>query len=233
MKGKDGKVVMSDHEKELLEKRRKFAQLILDGMSIAEAGRIAGFSQDYIIKAKKNFEEPQIRAGKSKTDKDAIKAQQLVDDYFASCTVEYMTDENGNQMLDSKKCPIVKSWKKPTVTGLALALGFATRESFRQAMLSANGRYALVLTRAYSRIEEAHEENLYNPGSTGSIFALKNIAGWTDKQEVKQDIVADVSTKIEKLDESLEKRIRSVSAQVLDADSRPAFEDENAEDNER
>lgn len=206
---------MSEHDKALLKKRREFAQLILDGKSIAQAARIVKLSPDYARQIKKGLENPERTGGRSsKTTEDADRAQIAVDKYFASCEPEYWKDEKGGTMLDSKKHPIIKSWQHPTVAGLAMAVGYATRESFMQATMG-DTEYSRVLMRARFKIEQAHEDNLYNPGSAGSIFALKNIAGWTDKQEVKQDIVANVSTKLEKLDDALTNRIRAVSKQVL------------------
>ena len=73
--------------------------------------------------------------------------------------------------------------KQPlTVTGLALALGYSSRQSLDQAA-ERPGFYDLVKM-AKTRVEAAYERNLHAANAVGSIFALKNF-GWKDKQEIE------------------------------------------------
>ena len=67
-----------------------------------------------------------------------------------------------------------------TVTGLALALGFTTR----QALLNYEDKEEFVdaVKSAKLRIEQAYEKSLRKNGRAGDIFGLKNF-GWRDKQE--------------------------------------------------
>lgn len=72
---------------------------------------------------------------------------------------------------------------KPTITGLALYMGFASRQSFYD--YEKSGEFSYTIKRARLRIENKYEEALHGTSPTGAIFALKNF-GWTDKQEIEQ-----------------------------------------------
>lgn len=72
---------------------------------------------------------------------------------------------------------------KPTVTGLALFLGFASKQSLYD--YQENEQFSYPIKKALTKIEQAHEKNLFGTTVTGSIFALKNM-GWKDK--VEQDL---------------------------------------------
>lgn len=78
----------------------------------------------------------------------------------------------------------------PTWTGLAIYLGFESRQSL-QDYKSKEG-FSYPIKKALLRIEEIYERNLFSKNPAGSIFALKNF-GWKDKQEL------DVNQKITKL----------------------------------
>ena len=67
-----------------------------------------------------------------------------------------------------------------TITGLSLALGFESRQSFYDYEKQSEFSYAV--KRARQRIENVYESRLHENNPTGAIFALKNM-GWRDKQE--------------------------------------------------
>lgn len=74
-----------------------------------------------------------------------------------------------------------ESTKKVTVTGLALHLGFNSRQS----LINNEGyseEFLDAIKRAKTRVEMYYEEHLVESNAAGSIFALKNF-GWRDKQE--------------------------------------------------
>lgn len=73
--------------------------------------------------------------------------------------------------------------KKWTITGLALSLGFESRQSFYD--YEEKGEYSYIIKRARLHVEMSYEEKLSDNGCTGAIFALKNM-GWKDKSEVEQ-----------------------------------------------
>ncbi len=75
----------------------------------------------------------------------------------------------------------------PTITGLALYLGFASRQSFYD--YEKRVEFSYTIKRASSFIECEYEEQLQHGNVTGAIFALKNM-GWKDRMEY------DVKTQI-------------------------------------
>lgn len=66
-----------------------------------------------------------------------------------------------------------------TICGLALFLGFESRQSFYD--YEKNEMFSYIIKRARLRIEQKYEQNLSFNNPTGSIFALKNM-GWVDSQ---------------------------------------------------
>jgi hypothetical protein len=75
-----------------------------------------------------------------------------------------------------------EQYKPPTITGLALFLGYACRQSFYDAA-KLDG-FSDTIKRARARCEEYAENELFNnPRPTGAIFWLKN-AGWSDRKDI-------------------------------------------------
>lgn len=71
--------------------------------------------------------------------------------------------------------------RKPTVAGLALELGFESRQSIYD--YAEKGEFSYAIKRALLAFEAYHESSLSCPSTTGHIFWLKN-HGWKDKTEV-------------------------------------------------
>lgn len=71
----------------------------------------------------------------------------------------------------------------PTITGLAIYLGFESRQSFYD--YESKPEFSYTIKKARLFIENEYEEMLQTGNTTGAIFALKNF-GWTDKQEIDQ-----------------------------------------------
>jgi len=69
----------------------------------------------------------------------------------------------------------------PTISGLALFLGFSSRQSFYD--YEKNTEFSYTIRKARLFIETEYEEQLQVGNTTGAIFALKNL-GWHDKSEV-------------------------------------------------
>jgi hypothetical protein len=76
--------------------------------------------------------------------------------------------------------------KQRTITGIALYLGFESRQSFYD--YEKMDEFSYIIKRARLQVEHAYECKLSDGNCTGAIFALKNM-GWKDKteQEVKMD----------------------------------------------
>lgn len=114
--------------------------------------------------------------------------QEKIDAYFHECEGEFLLDENGNPMCSQKNGLIYKKPPKPpTVTGLALALGFASRQSLME--YQCKKEFADTIIRAKSRIEEYAEARLFDrDGVNGAKFSLiNNFRGWGEKPEQEQD----------------------------------------------
>lgn len=67
-----------------------------------------------------------------------------------------------------------------TITGLALFLGFESRQSIYD--YEKDGTFSYIIKNARLRVEEGYEERLHTSTPTGAIFALKNM-NWKDKVE--------------------------------------------------
>ena len=63
------------------------------------------------------------------TYKTPEEMQEKIEAYFADCEGEVLTDADGKPILDKFGHPNIIGAKPPTITGLALALGFTTRQS--------------------------------------------------------------------------------------------------------
>lgn len=82
--------------------------------------------------------------------------------------------------------------KQPTWSGLALYLGFESRQSLEDYKKKEGFSYPI--KKALLRIEQIYESNLFKGNPTGSIFALKNF-GWRDKQEIDQNTTLQAEIK--------------------------------------
>lgn len=107
--------------------------------------------------------------------------QEKIDKYFEECNGEVLKDKEGNPILNKYGGVIIMGSKPPTVTGLALALGFASR----QALLNYQDKEEFndTIMRAKSRVEQYAEERLFDrDGSHGAQFSLRNnFKGWKTK----------------------------------------------------
>jgi hypothetical protein len=72
----------------------------------------------------------------------------------------------------------IRPAEAPTVTGLALFLGFASRQSLLD--YKEKQEFTDIIKRAVTVIEHGYELKLSGTTATGAIFALKNM-GWQDK----------------------------------------------------
>ncbi len=115
--------------------------------------------------------------------------QEKVDAYFAWCAghpLELPDPKTGElcPVYDKYGQPVIADGHPPTVTGLALALGFASRTSLLNYQHKAG--FEEVVTRAKSRVEQYTEERLFDrEGVQGAKFSLaNNFKGWVEKQDI-------------------------------------------------
>lgn len=112
--------------------------------------------------------------------------KRLAAQYFNSCKGTLRTDENGNPVMIKGEY-VYDDRISPTVTGLALALGFNSRAELLQ-----NCGENETLCRALSRVEEFAERQLFEGSVQGAKFCLvNNFEGWDDKKLFYRDECAE------------------------------------------
>ena len=112
--------------------------------------------------------------------------QAVIDRYFEDCKGETIIGDDGIPILDKFGQPFIIHQRPPTVTGLALALGFTSR----QALLNYQAKKEFVdtVTRAKARIEAYAEERLFDrDGQRGAEFSLKYNFRWADEKKQDED----------------------------------------------
>ena len=116
--------------------------------------------------------------------KNAAELSEAVDKFFEDCKGHIITDSNGVIITDKNGVPVIIGAHPPTVTGLALALGFKTRQSLLDYQARSD-KFNDIITVAKSRCEEYAERRLYDrDGVNGAKFSLtNNFKGWREKSE--------------------------------------------------
>ena len=127
--------------------------------------------------------------------------QEMIDRYFEDCDGKIVYDKEGNPVRN-KDGKIIRDDRRPyTITGLALALGFNSR----QALLNYEGKEEFhdTIKRAKAKVEKYAEERLYdNNGANGAKFSLaNNFKGWTEKQTIEADVKNKVTINVELVDD--------------------------------
>ena len=113
------------------------------------------------------------------------------------------TPEEMDKLIDGyiKICKDARPPEPLTLTGMILALGLSSRESFDH-YKTYGDEFSDSVKRGKLFIEHGYELRLHGTVATGSIFALKNF-GWTDKppEEIKseQDLADAISELSQKL----------------------------------
>lgn len=131
----------------------------------------------------------------------AEEIQEKIDAYFEECKGEVLYDSDGNPMVD-KYGNVIRVGVRPlTITGLALALGFNSR----QALLNYQAREEFydTIMRAKAKVERYAEERLFDKdGANGAKFSLaNNFDGWREKKEIEADVKSAVTINIDLVDD--------------------------------
>lgn len=140
-----------------------------------------------MAKAGKKAADREARGGRPPKWTDPIALQAKIDDYFDQCKGRYLKNDDGTYLLNKYGQPVLVDNKPPTITGLALHIGFNNRTSLLD--YADKPEFTDVITRAKTRVEEYSETRLYDKdGVTGAKFALaSNCKRWTDRQTVEVD----------------------------------------------
>ena len=124
--------------------------------------------------------------------------QEKVDKYFEDCAGRMLTDETtGFPVVNPKTgLPGIVDTRPPTMSGLALALGFSSRDGLMR--YAGKKEYLDVIVRAKSRIEQCYEERLFDKeGANGAKFALQNnFKGWQESAKVAAQEAANNAVRI-------------------------------------
>lgn len=133
--------------------------------------------------------------------KSVEEIEEKINQYFDECEGKPLCDAEGTPIVDKYGCPIMLGVRPPTITGLALALGFTSR----QALLNyqAKKQFVDTITRAKAKVEQYAEERLFDKdGANGAKFSLaNNFEGWREKQTIEADVKNDVTINIELVDD--------------------------------
>lgn len=125
--------------------------------------------------------------------------QEAIDAYFKECEGHPLLDDEGFPLTDRNGNPYIVDRKPLTVTGLTLALGFATRQSLLD--YEGKGPFKAIIQQAKLRIENYAEMRLYDKeGANGAKFNLQNNfthwdkdkAGSDDKRAPAVNIICDI-----------------------------------------
>ena len=97
----------------------------------------------------------------------------LIEAYFESCKGELLRDKDGKIVFNQKDGePVWVGRKPPTIPGLALALGFSSRQSLYN--YKAKKEFVDTISRAQTRVEQYTAEKLFERDSQrGAQFALE------------------------------------------------------------
>ncbi|WP_461451092.1 terminase small subunit [Mucilaginibacter sp.] len=109
-----------------------------------------------------------------------------IDEYFIHIKGKYRMTKvapktEGGKPTRTKVCE--REPELATISGLALFLGFSSREVFDNCMR--RGKFADILKRGCLRIQAVYESRLHQHSTSGAIFALKSM-GWNEKPEAKK-----------------------------------------------
>ncbi len=129
-------------------------------------------------------EQGERRIGKP-SDKAPGELQALADAYFQGCLGKPLYNEEGEAVLDKQGLPVMVGVHPPTVSGLALALGFTARKE----LLCYRGKkkYRETVERARLRVEEYWESQLFDKDKRqGAEFELRSNFCWGQEEDDKK-----------------------------------------------
>lgn len=139
------------------------AELLAEGKSVAEVMA--------------ELDKPKHPGGRPRKFTSPDDMQSAINNYFESCWQEIEIEKGEGE---NKTITRIKKQTRPyTVMGLALALDMC-RDTLCE--YAKNGQFSDIVKKAKAIVEEDWEVRLAGGNSTGSIFWLKNHAGYVDKQ---------------------------------------------------
>ena len=143
--------------------------------------------------------------GRKPTFTSAEEMQEKIDAYFESCEPELLRDGDGTPMLNKNGEPVYVGGRPMTIQGLALALGFTSRQSLLN--YKAKREFVDTVTRARLRVEQYAAERLFDrDAQRGAQFTLAYGFGYArDAEDGKNRETQGVKIEIDReLEESSE-----------------------------
>jgi hypothetical protein len=123
-------------------------------------------------------------AGKPRIWGDIEEMRSAISDYFEDCLPQPLINKNTDEpYMDKKGKVIMVEGDKLTITGLALSLGYADRQSIYDG-IKRKDEYSCLIKNAMTIVENGYEKLVQGSTPTGAIFVLKNMK-WRDKTEVE------------------------------------------------
>ena len=175
-------------------------------------------------------------AGRKLKYKTPEEMQAAIDAYFKSCEGHPLLDDEGFPLTDRNGNPYIVDQRPLTVTGLALALGFATRQSLLD--YEGKGKYQYIIQQAKLRIENYAEMRLYDKeGANGAKFNLQNNfrrwdadkPGSDDKKAPAVNIICDiprVSARVVEGQDAFDINPEAVDRKIKELEGKDGGEDE-------
>ena len=123
-------------------------------------------------------------------------AEKLIGNYFEHIAGEFHFEEVPDKHDDiTRKKVWDRDAEPPTISGLALYLGFDSREAFAE--YERHGEFSSAIKRGRLRIEVEYEKRLHQQSPSGAIFALKNL-GWNERDNASaiNDAPHDIKVEI-------------------------------------
>ena len=114
------------------------------------------------------------KAGRPRIFKTTVALQKAVDNFFKNPPKK--------RKMFSKDGELYEEIPVYTVCGLAISLGFESRQSIYD-YINRNDAFSYIIKKAVLFVENEYEAALRENNVAGCIFALKNM-GWRDKQEL-------------------------------------------------
>lgn len=122
-----------------------------------------------------------------------------IDEYFTSCEGELIRDENGAIQYDKHGSPLYKTLPRyPTITGLAYALGFKSR----QALINYQNKdeFNDTITRAKFKIEDGYNQALFAKETfNGARYSLSNNFNYREVNDINLGNIDGEPFKIEQV----------------------------------
>ena len=129
-------------------------------------------------------------AGRPPTFKSAEEMQEKIDKYFEDCNGKPLLNDKGEPFYNKYGEIVMIGAHPPTVTGLALALGFNSRQTLLN--YQAKKEFVDTITRAKSRVEEYCERRLFDrDGQRGAEFNLKYNFKWAQEEKKDDDQISE------------------------------------------